>query len=317
MKAVLASKDASNLGQRSYSVRRIQDNLTIALFLAPAFLFFFAFQVYPIFQSIYYSFFNWKGFGPAVDFVGLDNYGRALTDPIFLKGVWNGILIVFFSLLVQLPLSMALALLVARNMPGRVFFRTVFFLPFVFSEVITAVIWASLFKPDPQIGLINALLVLIPGVQPQSFLGNPNTVLACIFVALSWKYFGFHMLLFLAGLQNIPQEIEEAARIDGANGIQLRYPAHIYLPVCSGVIAAVRIGMDHERGWAGQCQRNDGDLYVSYGFCPLFAGIWRCGWYPDFIDCSDIFVGLPVFCTPAGLSGRVLERTDPYGYLFT
>src|SRR5260370_16515105 len=98
MKAVLASKDASNLGQRSYSVRRIQDNLTIALFLAPAFLFFFAFQVYPIFQSIYYSFFNWKGFGPAVDFVGLDNYGRALTDPIFLQAVCHVILFFFFSL---------------------------------------------------------------------------------------------------------------------------------------------------------------------------------------------------------------------------
>ena len=125
------------------------------------------------------------------------------------------------SLAIQLPLSLGLAIMVGRDLPGRAFFRTIFFMPYVLSEVITAIIWMSLFSPDPERGLINALLVLIPGVQPQTFLGDINQVMACVFVVLTWKYFGLHMLLYMAGLQNIPREIEEAALIDGANRWQM------------------------------------------------------------------------------------------------
>jgi raffinose/stachyose/melibiose transport system permease protein len=201
--------------------RKIQDNLTIALFLTPAFVLFLVFLVYPIFRSVYYSLFNWNGLGPAVDFIGLDNFKGILTDTIFMKAVGNGLLIVVLSLAIQLPLSLALAIMVGRDLPGRAFFRAVFFMPYVLSEVITAIIWLGLFNPDPERGFINALLVLIPGVQAQSFLGDTHVVLACIFVVLTWKYFGLHMLLYLAGLQNIPREIEEAALIDGANRWQL------------------------------------------------------------------------------------------------
>jgi raffinose/stachyose/melibiose transport system permease protein len=81
--------------------------------------------------------------------------------------------------------------------------------------------WLGLFNPDPDRGYLNALLVLIPGVKSVAWLGNMDTVLACIFVVLTWKYFGLYMLLFMAGLQNIPSEIEEAARIDGASGRQM------------------------------------------------------------------------------------------------
>jgi raffinose/stachyose/melibiose transport system permease protein len=208
--------------QRKYHIpRQFQDYLTIFLFLAPAFALFIVFLVYPIVQSAYYSMFNWKGFGPAVDFVGLDNFRRILTDKIFMKAVGNAILIVAFSLTIQLPLSLGLAIMVGRDLPGRAFFRAALFMPYVLSEVITAIIWLGLFNPDPQRGFINAILVLIPGLKPIAFLGNPSIVMACIFAVLTWKYFGLHMLLFLAGLQNIPKEIEEAALIDGASRWQL------------------------------------------------------------------------------------------------
>jgi len=111
--------------------------------------------------------------------------------------------------------------MVGRDLPGRAFFRAIFFLPYVLSEVITAIIWLGLFNPDPDRGFINAILILIPGVKALPFLGDTHMVLACIFVVLTWKYFGLHMLLYLAGLQNIPREIEEAALIDGANRWQL------------------------------------------------------------------------------------------------
>jgi len=199
------------------SRRRTQDSLTIFLFLAPAFVLFLVFLIYPIFRSTYYSLFNWNGLGPAVRFVGLNNFKQILTDQVFLKGIVNCVVIVVLSLAVQLPLALGLAIMVGRNLPGRAFFRSIFFMPYVISEVITAIIWISMFSPDPQRGFLNALLTLIPGVNAQNFLGDTNQVMVCVFIVLTWKYFGLHMLLFMAGLQNIPREVEEAAMIDGAN----------------------------------------------------------------------------------------------------
>jgi raffinose/stachyose/melibiose transport system permease protein len=136
----------------------------------------------------------------------------------------NALLIVVLSLAVQLPLALALAIMVGRDLPGRAFFRMIFFMPYVLSEVIAAIIWLSMFSPDPERGLINAILTLIPGVQAQNFLGDTNAVMVCVFVVLTWKYFGLHMLLDMAGLQNIPKEVEEAAMIDGAGRWQtVRY----------------------------------------------------------------------------------------------
>jgi raffinose/stachyose/melibiose transport system permease protein len=200
--------------------RRIQDNLTIVLFLLPSVALFGLLVIFPILQSIYYSTFDWKGFGPAVDFVGLNNFITILSDRVFLVALRNGLFIITFSLILQLPLALVLAVLIGRDLPGRVVFRTVFFLPYVISEVITAMMWLSLYNPDPDRGLINAILVLLPGGQSHPWLGDLNTALPAVFVALTWKYFGFYVLLFLTGLQQIPTDIEEAARIDGANSIQ-------------------------------------------------------------------------------------------------
>jgi raffinose/stachyose/melibiose transport system permease protein len=230
---VPAVPDILKLRRGTGAPRRIQDNLTIALFLLPALILFFIFVLYPIIQSVYYSTFNWKGFGPAVDFVGLANFKKILTDRVFLVALRNGLLIVTFSLLFQLPLSMFLAVMVARDLPGRAFFRTIFFMPYVLSEVITAYIWLFLFNPDPERGFLNALVTL-GGGKPVLFLGNTDIVLITVFVVLTWKYFGFHMLLYLTGLQNIPTEIEEAARIDGANSIQSFF--YITLPLLGSTI---------------------------------------------------------------------------------
>ncbi len=202
---------------RTRPPRRTQDYVTITLFLLPAVVLFVLFLIYPILRSTYYSLFNWNGLGPATKFVGLNNFKEILTDQVFVKAIENCIIIVVFSLAIQLPLALALAIMVGRDLPGRVFFRSVFFMPYVISEVITAIIWISMFSPDPENGFINAILVLIPGVHAQNFLGDINQVMFCVFLVLTWKYFGLHMLLFMAGLQNIPRELEEAAMIDGAN----------------------------------------------------------------------------------------------------
>jgi raffinose/stachyose/melibiose transport system permease protein len=206
-----ASKSRLNARQRN-------DLRTIALFLTPAFIFYFMFIIFPIMQAIYVSFFTWKGFGAPTDFVGLDNYTQILGDKYFIKGVINALLIVALSIVVQLPLALALALMVGRRLPGRAFFRTVFFLPYVLSEVMAAIIWLGMFNPDPTRGFLNGLLVAIsPTTKPISWLGNMDVVMIAVFVALTWKYFGLYLLLFMAGLQNIPREVEEAAAMDGAS----------------------------------------------------------------------------------------------------
>lgn len=234
MATTVADTRISLTPQQTRFRRRVRDNLTIILFLLPALTLFLIFVVYPILRSVYFSLFNWKGLGAATEFVGLGNYLAILSDQIFLKAVGNGFLIVALSLTIQLPLALALALMVGRDLPGRAFFRVIFFMPYVFSEVITAIMWLGLYNPDPDRGFINALLVLIPGVKPVAWLGDTNTVLAAVFFVLTWKYFGLYMLLFMAGLQNIPAEIEEAAGIDGANRRQLL--TRIILPLLAGTI---------------------------------------------------------------------------------
>ncbi len=212
---------------------RFQENLMIFLFLLPALVLFLLFVIFPIFSSIYYSFFSWKGFGPAVDYVGLDNYKNILDDKVFMIAVRNGLLLIALSLLVQLPLSMMLAILVGRDLPGRVFFRAIFFLPYVLSEVIAALMWLFILNPDPNRGFVNAMIVFFGG-DAQPWLGSTNLVLLAIFAALTWKYFGYHMLLFMTGLQNIPKEIEEAGRVDGANAFQNFF--FITLPLLASTI---------------------------------------------------------------------------------
>jgi raffinose/stachyose/melibiose transport system permease protein len=213
---------------------KAQKNLTIFLFLVPAVVLFSLFVVYPIFKSVYYSFFSWKGFGVPTDFVGLDNFKQILKDRIFQKAIVNGLWLIALSLGIQLPMSLALAIMVGRDLPGRAIFRMIFFMPFVISEVITAIAWMGIYNPDPSRGLINAILVNLFNAKPVAWMGDMKIVLPAIFAVMTWKYFGLHMLLYLAGLQGIPTEVEEAARIDGANGLQLiRY---ITIPMIGSTI---------------------------------------------------------------------------------
>jgi raffinose/stachyose/melibiose transport system permease protein len=233
MQNLPAIPDVLKLKPGPGSPRRFQDNLVIFLFLLPAIVLFVFFVIYPIVQSIYYSFFSWKGFGPAVDYVGLENFKNILNDKVFMIALRNGFLIIALSLFAQLPLSLMLAVLVGRDLPGRVFFRTIFFLPYVLSEVIAALMWLFILNPDPDRGFVNAVIVFFGG-KSQAWLGNTDLVLLSIFAALTWKYFGYHMLLFMTGLQNIPTEIEEAGRIDGANSIQNFF--YITLPLLESTI---------------------------------------------------------------------------------
>ena len=194
--------------------------LIIAAFLSPAVCVYALFVLYPIAQATYYSLFRWKGLGPLENFISLDNYRNILTDDTFHLALQHNFAIIVLSLCLQLPFALAVALLIRGEMWGRAMFRTIFFLPYVLSEVVTGVVWVFIFRPET--GLLNILFgALIPGFEPRGWLGDPDTVLYAIFVVITWRFFGFHMILYLAGLQNIPSELEDASRVDGATSWQV------------------------------------------------------------------------------------------------
>lgn len=206
-------------------------SLTIALFLLPALILYLLFVLWPVVQAARYSVYRWNGLGPLEDPVGMANYLRALADPVFRKALSNNLLIAGLSLLIQLPFALALALMVGRSLPGKTFFRTVFFLPYVLADVATAVMWRSIY--NPQFGLINYLAKMF-GLRPQAWLSDPDKAMYAIFAVITWKYFGYHLVLYMAGLQNIPRELEEAALIDGCSTWQrIRY---VTLPLLGSTI---------------------------------------------------------------------------------
>jgi raffinose/stachyose/melibiose transport system permease protein len=207
--------------------RGIQWNtlLLILLFALPGMAIFLVFFLLPIFQSSVYSLYDWDGFGPLTDFVGIGNYERLLDHNIFGMAVKHSLILMGLTLVIQLPLALGLALIVGRGkLRGRRLFRTILFIPFIFSEVITAIIWSYVLHPDPD-GLMNTMVrTFAPDAKAVGWLGNPETVIFVIFIVITWKYFGLHMILYMAGLQSIPPELEDAARVDGASeGEMLRY----------------------------------------------------------------------------------------------
>lgn len=228
-----SSRLAERAGALGGSRARWGKIATIAGFLLPAALIYIALVLLPVLQAVFYSFYRWNGLGPLEGFTGLGNYVRAFGDRFFLGALNHNLQLVVMSLLLQLPLSLALALLIRELSWGRALFRTVFFLPYVLSEVITGVIWNFIYRPEG--GLITSLLQnLFPQLENTALLADPNTVLYALFVVITWKFFGYHMILYIAGLQNIPVEIEEAAAIDGASRLQtLRY---ITLPLLGSTI---------------------------------------------------------------------------------
>jgi raffinose/stachyose/melibiose transport system permease protein len=197
-------------------------SLLVTLFVLPGMTIFFIFFLMPIGQSAVLSVYEWDGFGPLTDFVGLANYQRLLDHSIFHMAVEHSVIITLLALSVQLPLALGLALIVGRGkLRGRKLFRTILFIPYVFSEIITAILWTYVLHPDPD-GLMNTVVrTLSPGSSAVGWLGNPETVIYVIFIVITWKYFGFHMILYMAGLQAIPTELEDAARVDGASEAEM------------------------------------------------------------------------------------------------
>src|SRR6266496_2206527 len=192
----------------------LRKRLELLLLLGPALVLFLGFVLLPIVVAVYYSLYRWDGFGPLTDFIGLHNYKRALSDSVFQHAILHNIIIAILSLVVQIPLGIAIALMLNRKLHGRAFLRLVVFAPYVVSEAIASVLWLLMLQPDGFVDRVMRSAGL--GRFVHLWLADKHLVLYTLFIVLIWKYIGFGIILLLAGLQGIPAELREAAALDGA-----------------------------------------------------------------------------------------------------
>lgn len=189
------------------------------VFIAPFVILFLVFGAYPLIKSLVLSFYITNGPKSSV-FVGLQNFAFLLTDPDFHKATRNTAIYTFWSVFLQLPLSLGLALLLnARWVRGREWLRLAFFSPHLVGQVFVGVLFSVLFVP--QYGLINQALHAVADVPLDTrWLANPQLIMPALVLTSLWMYVGFNMVYFLAALQAVDKELYEAARVDGANSWQ-------------------------------------------------------------------------------------------------
>jgi len=201
---------------RRLNRRRWRDNIAGYLFIGPNLIWFFVFFAYPLVWSFVLSLQNWQAFGPS-PWVGLSNYVQLLSDAVFGTAYKNAAIYALLTIPAGLIWGVATAVALGRVMRSRRIFRTLFFLPSITSTVAVAVIWKWLFNQD--YGLLNASLHLL-GIQGPNWLNDPTWALPAVSLTVVWSNTGYWMIIFLAGILDIPQEYYEAARVDGATGWQ-------------------------------------------------------------------------------------------------
>ncbi|MDQ1129454.1 carbohydrate ABC transporter permease [Microbacterium sp. SORGH_AS_0888] len=212
--------------------RRWATRAELTILIAPALIVFAAFVILPVAMAAYYGFFSWSGYGTPTDFVGIKNYVTILTDPGFHEALGHNAFIVVMSLVVQGPIAIGLALLLNRKLRFQSAIRVLIFVPYVISEVVVGLGWSLMLQSD---GALNGLLEKIGlGFLRTDWISDPGIAIWTLLIIITWKYVGFAVILFLAGLQGIPEELSEAAAIDGASYWQIQ--RHIVLPLMGPTI---------------------------------------------------------------------------------
>jgi multiple sugar transport system permease protein len=186
-------------------------------FILPNFVGFAVLTLVPVIALFYLAFTSWNAFGTA-PWVGLDNFTRLIGDTSFHTSLTNTVYYTVFHIPLTLAASLGLALLLNRKLRGVAFFRTAAFFPYITSIVAIAVVWNMLFSPE--FGPINQLLSFLGVQDPPGWTTSADWSMPAVIIVATWREMGYYMLLFLAGLQTIPPELYEAARVDGANAWQ-------------------------------------------------------------------------------------------------
>lgn len=231
--ARLRAADAPRRRGRGPASRR---QLTAWLFLAPALVVLVAFTLYPMVQAVYLSLTDYNLI-KAAEFVGLANYIELMNDPAFWNAFWNTVLYAAVVTPVTVVVALVFAVMLNQAFFGRTFVRTAIFLPFIVSLGIIAIAWSFLL--DPNIGLLSYWLGQVGIVTEQGWLTDPRFAMPAVMLVGVWKFVGFYMVIYLAGLQSIPGDLYEAAKIDGAGAWKRFW--HITLPLLSNQTLLVSV----------------------------------------------------------------------------
>ncbi|MDC3416038.1 carbohydrate ABC transporter permease [Aquibacillus salsiterrae] len=232
--------------------KKRKSQLTWYIFLIPSFLGILLFMVYPIFESLRLSFYQSNG--TIENYIGLANFKTVLTSGPFWNSVWNTFFIGIFQIIITIPLGFIFASLINSTPKGQNFFKVIYFLPNVTSIVAASMIFA--FVLHPEMGIVNYALDSI-GLPTLKWLASPDTSKWAVILLAVWHWIGFVIIICLANLQAISPEMYEAARIDGASGIQQWL--FITVPNMAGTFAFLLI-----TGWIGALQRFN-EVYVLGG----------------------------------------------------
>lgn len=236
-------KEKENVGnkpQPSRKKRNIKKHF-LHLFLLPALIFYVGFQIYPIITAFVNSFYSFKGM-VRQDFVGMENFVRLFTEEpyntMFTNAFWHNIIFFVGTVLTKLILAFLLALLINSRIKGREFFKAVFFMPKLLSVIVVGFLFSLILNPTN--GALNTFLDTVGLAEwARPWLGDPDIALYTIILVNSWYGIGFAVLIFLAGLQAIPEEIYEAARIDGSSGLKLLFQITIPMAMPSIMIMTI------------------------------------------------------------------------------
>jgi len=214
--------------------KTMKNKTAIILFLLPACILFIGIIIIPIFMSGYYSLLEWDGI-TASTFVGFDNYIEMFTKKSigFPGAVKNAFLFAGLSVFIQLPISLGLALALAKGIRGEKIFTAIFFIPVIISTTVIGQLWLKIY--NPTYGIVNmALRAVGLDSMATTWLGEEKTALIAVFIPILWQYVGYHMLLMYTGIKSQSTELREAAMIDGANEWQIA--RHLTIPLLKPVL---------------------------------------------------------------------------------
>lgn len=202
------------MNQDSASAKKLKKAGLVLLFVLPALFFYGTFNLLGIARTFYYSTMDWKGISANKVFLGLSNYIAVAKDMNFWNALKNNMILVIASMFIQMPGALLLALLINSKLRFTKFFRTVFFMPMLLSTVATGIMWILFY--DPNFGLMAKVIRALGLKMSTAFLQGSTAMPAILFV-ICWQFIPYYMIIFKAGLSNVPEELYEAAKIDGAN----------------------------------------------------------------------------------------------------
>lgn len=293
---------------RSSQRRTRTRRLWAALFVAPQLLIVVAFTLYPITMTHVYSLYEWPGFGPLDRFVGFANYAAVVSDELFWNAFYKSFLFMAGTVAIQLPLALLVAIVLnSERLYGRSIYRTLFFIPVVTTSAVIGIVMRSIFASHN--GLVNNALLFSGLVdRPIRWLSQGDTAMWALVLVASWKWLGIKMIMWLAGLQSLPTELYDAAKVDGAGFWQTFRFITVPLLVPVGIVVLLFSIVDALTAFDLIFTMTEGgpgfttefmELYIyRYAFTSFAGGLPQLG----YASAAGVFFGVTVFAISAALS---------------